>query len=100
ATRVHARDVRLYETRVGGRVTDLARLSALGDEGVALLMADSTNAERAGHTPSERTAAASLREIVRDGRGRVLVTSFSSPIHRLQQVIDAAEACGRTVCVI
>ena len=72
----------------------------LGDEGVALLMADSTNAERPGHTPSERTVAASLREIVRDAPGRVIVTSFSSHIHRLQQVIDAAQACGRTVCVI
>jgi ribonuclease J len=97
---VHTGDFKLDETPVDGRVTDLARLSALGDEGVALLMADSTNAERPGHTPSERTVAASLREIVRDARGRVIVTSFSSHIHRLQQVIDAAEACGRTVCVI
>jgi ribonuclease J len=97
---VHTGDFKLDETPVDGRVTDLARLTALGDEGVALLMADSTNAERPGHTPSERTVAASLREIVRDARGRVIVTSFSSHIHRLQQVIDAAQACGRTVCVI
>ena len=97
---IHTGDFKLDETPVDGRVTDLARLTALGDEGVALLMADSTNAERPGHTPSERTVAASLREIVRDARGRVIVTSFSSHIHRLQQVIDAAQACGRTVCVI
>jgi ribonuclease J len=97
---VHTGDFKLDETPVDGRVTDLARLSALGDSGVALLMADSTNAERPGHTPSETTVGPSLREIVRAARGRVIVTSFSSHIHRLQQVIDAAEACGRTVCVI
>lgn len=97
---VHTGDFKLDETPVDGRVTDLRRLSALGDAGVALLMADSTNAERPGHTPSETTVAASLRQIVREARGRVIVTSFSSHIHRLQQVIDAAEACGRTVCVI
>jgi ribonuclease J len=97
---VHTGDFKLDETPVDGRVTDLPRLSALGDAGVALLMADSTNAERPGHTPSERTVAASLRQIVREARGRVIVTSFSSHIHRLQQVIDAAEANGRTVCVV
>jgi ribonuclease J len=97
---VHTGDFKLDESPVDGRVTDLPRLSALGDAGVALLMADSTNAERPGHTPSETTVGPSLRQIVREARGRVIVTSFSSHIHRLQQVIDAADACGRTVCVI
>jgi ribonuclease J len=97
---VHTGDFKLDETPVDGRVTDLPRLAALGDQGVALLMADSTNSERPGHTPSERTVAASLRQIVREAPGRVIVTSFSSHIHRLQQVIDAAQASGRTVCVI
>ncbi len=97
---VHTGDFKLDESPVDGRVTDLARLSALGDAGVALLMADSTNAERPGHTPSETTVGPALRQIVREARGRVIVTSFSSHIHRLQQVIDAAEACGRTVCVV
>jgi ribonuclease J len=97
---VHTGDFKLDDTPIDGRVTDLARLSALGDAGVALLLSDSTNAERPGRTPSERTVGASLREIVRAAPGRVIVTSFSSHIHRLQQVIDAAEACGRTVCVI
>jgi ribonuclease J len=97
---VHTGDFKLDEAPVDGRVTDLARLSRLGDAGVALLMADSTNAERPGHTPSETTVGPSLRQIVREARGRVIVTSFSSHIHRLQQVIDAAEACGRTVCVV
>jgi ribonuclease J len=97
---VHTGDFKLDATPIDGRVTDLPRLAALGDAGVALLMADSTNAERPGHTASERTVGASLREIVRTARGRVIVTSFSSHIHRLQQVIDAAQANGRTVCVI
>ena len=97
---VHTGDFKLDATPIDGRVTDLPRLAALGDAGVALLMADSTNAERPGHTASERTVGASLREIVRTAKGRVIVTSFSSHIHRLQQVIDAAQANGRTVCVI
>ncbi len=97
---VHTGDFKLDESPIDGRVTDLGRLAALGDTGVALLMSDSTNAERPGHTASERTVGAALREIVRTAPGRVIVTSFSSHIHRLQQVIDAAEASGRTVCVI
>jgi ribonuclease J len=97
---VHTGDFKLDDTPIDGRVTDLVRLGAIGDAGVALLLSDSTNAERPGHTPSERTVGASLREIVRTAPGRVIVTSFSSHIHRLQQVIDAAQASGRTVCVI
>ena len=97
---VHTGDFKLDDSPIDGRVTDLVRLGAIGDAGVALLMSDSTNAERPGHTASERTVGAALREIVRTAPGRVIVTSFSSHIHRLQQVIDAAEASGRTVCVI
>jgi ribonuclease J len=97
---VHTGDFKLDDSPIDGRVTDLHRLGAIGDAGVALLMSDSTNAERPGHTASERTVGASLREIVRTAPGRVIVTSFSSHIHRLQQVIDAAQASGRTVCVI
>jgi ribonuclease J len=97
---VHTGDFKLDATPIDGRTTDLARLRRLGQEGVALLMADSTNAERPGTTPSERTVGASLREIVRDAPGRVIVTTFSSHIHRLQQTIDAAVAAGRIVSVI
>ena len=97
---VHTGDFKLDETPIDGRTTDLDRLRQLGDDGVALLLSDSTNAERPGKTPSERTVGAALREIVRDARGRVIVTSFASHIHRIQQVIDAASAGGRTVSVI
>jgi ribonuclease J len=97
---VHTGDFKLDATPIDNRTTDLDRLAGIGEQGVALLMADSTNAERPGATPSERTVGASLREIIRTAPGRVVVTSFSSHIHRLQQVIDAAAANGRVVSVI
>ena len=97
---VHTGDFKLDPTPIDNRITDLDRLAGIGEQGVALLMADSTNAERPGATPSERTVGASLREVVRTAPGRVIVTSFSSHIHRLQQVIDAAVAGGRVVSVI
>jgi ribonuclease J len=97
---VHTGDFKLDPTPIDNRITDLDRLAGIGEQGVALLMADSTNAERPGATPSERTVGASLREVIRTAPGRVIVTSFSSHIHRLQQVIDAAAASGRVVSVI
>jgi len=72
----------------------------LGSDGVDLMLADSTNAERPGITQSEQLVAAALKRIIRDAPGRVIVTSFSSHIHRLQGVIDASEACGRKVAVV
>jgi ribonuclease J len=97
---VHTGDFKLDPTPIDDRTTELDRLAELGRAGVALLMADSTNAERPGSTPSERTVGSSLRQIVREAPGRVIVTSFSSHIHRMQQVADAAAAAGRVVSVI
>jgi ribonuclease J len=97
---VHTGDFKLDMTPVDGRPADVARLRALGDSGVALLMSDSTNAENAGTTPSEATVGPSMRNIIARAPGRVIVTSFASQIHRLQQVIDAAVANDRKVCVI
>jgi ribonuclease J len=97
---IHTGDFKMDMTPVDGRAVDVARLRALGDAGVTLLMSDSTNAENAGRTPSEVTVGPSLREIIARAPGRVIVTSFASQIHRLQQVIDAAAANDRRVCVI
>ena len=97
---MHTGDLKLDHTPIDGQRTDLARFARLGEAGVACSLADSTNAERAGVTESEQVVAAALRRIIRDAPGRVIVTSFASHIHRLQEVIDASEACGRQVCVI
>ena len=97
---VHTGDFKLDMTPVDGRPVDIERLRALGDEGVALLLSDSTNAENRGTTPSESDGRAGMRGSSRRRPGRVIVTSFASQIHRLQQVIDAATANRRQVCVI
>ncbi len=99
-TIIHTGDFKLDMTPIDGRAADVDRLAALGREGVAVLMSDSTNAENPGTTPSEATVGPSMREIIKKAPGRVIVTSFASQIHRLQQVIDAAAANNRKVCVI
>jgi ribonuclease J len=99
-TILHTGDYKIDHTPIDGRATDLAKLARLGSDGVDLMLADSTNAERPGITQSEQLVAAALKRIIRDAPGRVIVTSFSSHIHRLQGVIDASEACGRKVAVV
>jgi ribonuclease J len=97
---LHTGDLKLDHTPIDGRRTDLARFAAAGERGVALLLADSTNAERSGWTESEAVVAEHLQRIIREADGRVIVTAFASHIHRLQEVIDAADAAGRKVCVV
>jgi len=99
-TVVHTGDFKLDQTPLDGRLPDVARLAALGAEGVALLFSDSTNVEHAGVTPSERSVGAELEVIFRQATGRVLVTTFSSHIHRMQQVIDLAVRFGRKVALV
>ncbi len=96
---VHTGDFKIDQTPVDGEKTDLARLAELGEEGVLLLLADSTNVENEGYTLSETTVAKAFAEIIPGCRQRVIVATFSSNIHRIQQVIDAAAASGRKVLV-
>jgi ribonuclease J len=98
-TVVHTGDFKLDHTPVMGQVTDLAKLAALGTEGVLLLLADSTYSEVSGYTPSERVVGESLTQIMTTAPGRVIVATFASLIARIQQVIDAAAFSGRRVFV-
>jgi ribonuclease J len=96
---VHTGDFKIDATPVDDQPTDLARLAAYGEEGVLLLLSDSTNVEREGHTLSERMVGEAFAEIMPRCAGRVIVATFSSNIHRLQQAIDAALVCGRKIVV-
>jgi ribonuclease J len=96
----HTGDWKLDHTPVDGLRTDVGRLAELGNRGVDLLMGDSTNAERPGFTRSERVVGDAFRQIIPQRTGRVLITSFASNIHRMQQAIDVAEQVGRKVAVI
>jgi len=96
---VHTGDFKLDPTPVDGQPTDLGRLAAYGEEGVLLLLADSTNVERPGQTLSERTVGEAFQNLLPRCSGRVLLATFSSNIHRIQQVVDAARANGRKIMV-
>jgi len=94
---LHTGDFRLDQTPVDGRPTDLAGLAAFGAEGVDLMLGDSTNAERTGRTGSEGSVGPVLEEIIRRAPARVFIATFSSHIHRIQQVFDAAGRANRRV---
>ena len=95
----HTGDFKLDQTPIDGVRPDYAAISKFGREGIDLLLADSTNADRPGFTPSEAAVGPSIYEAIKNARGRVFVASFSSHIHRLQQVCDAAKKCGRKIVV-
>ena len=97
-TIVHTGDFKIDYTPIDGRVMDLNRLSALGEEGVLLLMADSTNVERSGHSLSEKTIGETLNRILDGATGRVIVATFASNIHRMQQIVDASLKENRKIC--
>jgi ribonuclease J len=92
---VHTGDFKLDQSPIDGLPTDLAHFARLGDEGVDLLLADSTGAEHPGHVPPERTVGTNIRQHIADAEGLVVVASFASHVHRIQQVLDAAKAVGR-----
>ena len=97
---VHTGDFKLDYTPIDGKMTDFRRFSDLGNKGVLLMLADSTNAERPGHTPSERTVGASFDKAFHNARSRIIVATFSSNVHRIQQVIDTAVRYKRRVAVL
>ncbi|KMT23198.1 ribonuclease J [Clostridium cylindrosporum] len=94
---LHTGDFKVDYTPIDGLVMDFDRISALGREGVLLLMADSTNVERKGYTISERKIGETLSRIFSKAEGRVIVATFASNIHRMQQIIDASIKYGRKV---
>jgi len=93
-------DFKFDHTPVDGERTDFNHLARLGDEGVLLLLSDSTNAERTGWTPSESTVSDAYYTLFANAQGRILVTTFASNLHRLQQAIDMAQLYGRKVAVL
>jgi len=94
-TIVHTGDIKLDQTPIDGLPTDLAHFARIGDRGVDLLLADSTNADVPGHIPSERTVGAAIREALSHAEGLVVVASFASHVHRIQQILDEAATFGR-----
>ena len=97
---VHTGDYKLDHTPVDGLKTDVGKLAELGNEGVDLLLGDSTNAERPGFTQSERVVGEAFRQIFPLRQGRILVSSFASNVHRMQQAIDVGVGLGRKVCIV
>lgn len=94
---LHTGDFKIDYTPIDGLTMDLERISALGKEGVLLLMADSTNVERHGHSISEKNIGETLNRIFSKAEGRVIVATFASNIHRMQQIINASMKYGRRV---
>ena len=99
-TVLHTGDFKMDQLPLDGRITDLRSFARLGEKGVDLFLVDSTNADVPGFTPSERDIIPALDRVIRGTRRRVVVASFSSHVHRVQQVIDIAAAHERKVCFI
>ena len=98
---VHSGDFKLDVSPIDGQMMDLPRLGTLGKEGVALLLCESTNAEREGFTPSERSVGGTLEQIFLANRDkRIVIATFSSNVHRVQQIIDVSVRHGRRVAVL
>ena len=99
-TIVHTGDFKIDQTPVDGEVTDFYTLTRLGEDGVLVMLSDSTNVERTGYTLSEKAVGQTFEETFRDVKGRIILATFASNIHRLQQAILAAYKYGRKVAVI
>jgi ribonuclease J len=99
-TLLHTGDFKMDQLPLDGRLTDLRALARAGEEGVDLFLTDSTNAEVPGFTTPERDIAPAIDKVFRDAQRRIIVACFSSHIHRVQQVLDAAEKSGRKVAMV
>ncbi|WP_228815111.1 ribonuclease J [Nocardia cyriacigeorgica] len=97
---LHTGDIKLDQLPLDGRLTDLAGFSRLGDEGVDLFLVDSTNAEVPGFVTPEREIGGVLDTVIGKAKGRVIVASFASHVHRIQQVVDVAQKYGRRICFV
>lgn len=97
---IHTGDFKIDQAPAGGELTDLRKFAEYGERGVLALLSDSTNAEREGHTLSEREIGQRLEEIIRVSPGRVIVALFASNIQRIQQVMDTAVKYGRKVALV
>jgi len=99
-TLLHTGDFKMDQLPLDGRLTDLRAFARLGEEGVDLFLTDSTNAEVPGFTTPEREIAPAIDKVFRDAERRIIVACFSSHVHRVQQVLDAAEKAGRKVAMV
>ena len=96
----HTGDFKFDQTPIDGKPADFASIARVGEEGVLCMLADSTNAERPGHTLSERTVGDAFANIFARAKGRIIVTSFASNVPRIQQVVDQAQRFGRKVAFL
>lgn len=96
---LHTGDFKIDHTPIDGGRTDFARLAELGRKGVLVMMADSTNVERPGYTKSESVVGENLKRLFGKAKGRIIVATFASNVHRIQQIITAAEMYGKKVAV-
>ncbi len=99
-TILHTGDFKMDQLPLDGRLTDLRAFARLGEEGVDLFMVDSTNAEVPGFTTPEKDIAPAIDKVFRHAQRRIIVACFSSHVHRVQQVLDAAEKAGRKVAMV
>ena len=97
---LHTGDFKLDQTPVDGQVTDFGKMAELGEKGVLVMMSDSTNADRSGFTMSEKVVGHTFEELFGKCEGRIIVTTFASNIHRIQQVMKTADRFGRKVAVV
>jgi ribonuclease J len=97
---VHTGDFKFDQTPIDGKPADFAKFTQLGEEGVMLLMCDSTNVEKPGYVPSERVVGKVFEDIFGRSTGKIIIASFASNIHRIQQVYDTAALFGRKVAIV